>query len=391
LFFLRISINLFDSSLQNESRLLKSTQMLIEWNLVQRIFVFGFWKKGLREVEDIDSNRQLIRIKLPINKLDSNNWAIKNSIIRKFIALYSIIYFRIRIFCFILKRRPKYLNIHNPTFLMVGLLAKIFINCKLIYVPHELESERTGTTKIFGMYVVFIERFARNWLHYSIFVSPEIEKWYIKNLGYFKTGTIRNIPINSFFNKQIPTSDYLKNHFNIERDSILFIYQGIINQYRGIEQLLKVFMNQSRCHIVFMGFGELADYVKDCSIKNRYVHYHPAVDMDNIISVTSSADISLFFVDEPMTKSYQITTANKFYEGIIAGTPFAISDNFSYMSSENTIHNLGWSLIPQKNELVDFINNITWKDIIKKKENCLIYGSKICWKEEAKILKSIYN
>jgi hypothetical protein len=62
--------------------------------------------------------------------------------------------------------------------------------------------------------------------------------------------------------------------------------------------------------------------------------------------------------------------------------PFAFSDNFSYMSSENAIHNLGWSLIPQKNELVDFINNITWEDIKKKKENCLIYGSKICWKEE---------
>ena len=153
-----ISINLFDSSLQNESRLLKSTQMLIEWNLVQRIFVFGFWKKGLGEEEDIDINRKLIRIKLPINTLDSNNWAMKNSIIRKFIALYSIVYFRIRILRFILKRRPQYINIHNPTFLMIGLLAKLFINCKLIYVPHELESERTGTSKIFGKYVKFSKK-----------------------------------------------------------------------------------------------------------------------------------------------------------------------------------------------------------------------------------------
>jgi hypothetical protein len=365
--------------------------MLVEWNLVQRIFVFGFWKKGLGEEEDIDSNRKLIRIKLPINTLDSNNWAMKNSTIRKFIALYSIVYFRIKILCFVLKRKPQYINIHNPTFLTVGLLAKLFIDCKLIYVPHELESQRTGTSKYFGNYVVFIERIARKWLHYSIFVSPEIEKWYIKNLGYFKTATIRNIPINSFYNKQIPSSNYLKNHFKIETDSIVFIYQGIINKYRGIERLLEVFMNQSRCHIVFMGFGELSNFVEDCSIMNKFVHYHPAVDMANIIPVTSSADISLFFVDEPMTKSYQITTANKFYEGIIAGTPFAISNNFTYMSSENTFYNLGWSLIPQKNALIDFVKNITWEDINMKKENCLKYGTKICWKEEAKILKSIYN
>lgn len=365
--------------------------MLLEWKLVEKIYVIGFWRKGLQSREQVGNNRELIRVKLPINTLSSQHWAMKNSLIRKFVALLSILIFRFEIFKIVIQHKPAFLSVHNPTFLPIAILMKLFVKCKVVYVPHELESKRTGINFMQEKYVVTIESLAKRWLHHTVFVSPEIEKWYRSELGYTETSTIRNIPINPYFGEKIPESRYLKDFFRLKDDDILFIYQGIINQYRGIETLLDVFMNQQKCHIVFMGFGELTDTVIESASKSKYVHYHPAVEMQDIIKVTSSADVSLFFVDTPITKSYELTTANKFYEGIIAGTPFVISNNFSYMSDENQLYNLGWSLPPQKTLLEQFIKDIDRDAIESMKKNCLAYGSKISWKEEAQKLKFIYD
>lgn len=365
--------------------------MLLEWKLVEKIYVIGFWRKGLQSREQVGENRELIRVKLPINTLSAQHWAMRNSIIRKFVALLSIVVFRFIIFNIVIQHKPTFISVHNPTFLPIAILMKLFVTCKVVYVPHELESKRTGINFMHEKYVVVVESLAKRWLHHSVFVSPEIEKWYRTELRYTETSTIRNIPINPFFGEKIPESRYLKDFFNLKDSDIFFIYQGIINQYRGIENLLEVFMNQEKCHIVFMGFGELTDMVIESSSKSKYVHYHPAVDMQDIIKVTSSADVSLFFVDTPITKSYELTTANKFYEGIIAGTPFVISNNFSYMSGENQMHNLGWSLPPQLPILKQFINDIDRASIELMKKNCLSYGSKISWKVEAQKLKFIYG
>lgn len=384
------ALHLFDSSLENESRLLKTTQILIEWGLCNDIVVIGYWRPLQKEVENIDTKRVFLRVKLAINTLSLSHLFMRNSLLRKFIALWSILQFRLFIIKHALKRKPDYISVHNPTFLITAIILKAVTKAKIFYVPHELESERTGINTIQKKYVRFLETLSKAFLNYVIFVSPLIEKWYRKNLGYTNTLTIRNIPINPFYKESIPQNRYLKDKFGLKDDEILFVYQGIINQYRGISPLLEVFQEQAKHHIVFMGFGEMVQEVIEFSKESPFIHYHPPVSMKDIINVTSSADVSLFFVNNPITLSYQLTTANKFYEGIIAGTPFIISNNFTYMSSENVANDLGWSLDPDLGELKKLILTIDMDIIIDKKKKCLNYGAEICWREEAKVLKTIY-
>jgi len=388
---LKIGVNIKDSNIKFESRVLKSTKVQIEWNLLEKIYIIGYWEQGLLEFENIDAQRSIFRIKVPLNTISSKSIYKRNWFLRKFVVLWSIFLFNLKTFIFIIKVKPLFISIHNPFFLVVALLLKFKINCKIIYVPHELESERTGIGKIQKHSVNFVEKILKYFIHRTVLVSPEIENLYTTKMGYSKTCTIRNIPINPNFGKEIPPSNYLKSLFKIENESIVFIYQGIIGQFRGIETMVDVFFNQSRCHIVFMGYGDLVDYVKDYEMKSNYIHYHKAVNMEDIINITSSADISLFFVDEKLTKSYALTTANKFYEGIIAGTPFVISDNFIYMSRENDKHGLGWSLDSQKSSLVEFVANIEVREVLIRKKRCLQYGSQISWDFEARPFLEIYQ
>jgi hypothetical protein len=387
----RINVHIFESTLQNESRLLKETQMHLEWKIFDQIIVFGHWKVGFERIEMMGAKRKFIRLVTPIDRLKSGTWTMRTPLLRWAIALLSMLIFRAKIILRTLDYKPSFVSVHNPSLLGTAFFIKLLTGARIVYVPHELESRRTGTSHFQRISVWMKERLLKRLLHHTILVSPEIEKWYQKKLGFLKTSTIRNIPINPYLGKTVPESTYLKDQMRISHNDILFIYQGIINSYRGIETLLDVFMEQDRCHIVFMGFGELTSLVKECSERSEFVHFYPAVEMESIISVTSSADISLLFVDSPMSESYRLTTANKFYEGIISGTPFVISSNFSYMSEENTINNLGWVLPPEKAAMEGFVRSITREMISEKRKNCLSYGSKISWTTEAEMLKSIYR
>ena len=75
---------------RNNSRVLKLTGSLIKYNFVDKIYIIGIWENGLLEEEWIDDRRCIIRVKLPLQVLQSKGKLKRRSILRKTTAACNI-------------------------------------------------------------------------------------------------------------------------------------------------------------------------------------------------------------------------------------------------------------------------------------------------------------
>lgn len=75
--------------------------------------------------------------------------------------------------------------------------------------------------------------------------------------------------------------------------------------------------------IVFMGYGELEEEVKNAV--NDKIFYHPAVPPTELLNYTVSADCGISLIEDSCI-SYRYCTTNKLFEYAMAGLPVITSD-----------------------------------------------------------------
>jgi glycosyltransferase involved in cell wall biosynthesis len=261
---------------------------------------------------------------------------------------------------------------------------------KLIYSPHELESHRAGISYWHRKLINLSEKLAIRFYAKIIVVCSPIGDWYEKRYPLKYVYVLRSIPVRRKI--QIQTNFNLKRKFRISSDEILFIYQGVIDEYRGINFLLKVFekLKESNCHIVFMGFGNLVEKVKKVSAESKNIHFKDAVPSKDILSFTSSADVGLEINTIDYGLSYRYTFANKFFEYSLAGIPIITSDIYSYMSDIVKNKEIGWVINDDLEETVTMLKGLSSEDFSVKKLNIIKYAKNFNWEEEKQILRKIY-
>ena len=146
------NLHCFISPIINESRVMKETNSLIKLGLVSEIKILGFWDLGLDINEKIDNYREIIRITTILKKNK-----IKKSIFRKVVAIISFFELNIKYLIYLIRYKPNFISCHNLILLPVCVLGKIISGSKLIYVPHELETEKAGLNGPFRKINALIE------------------------------------------------------------------------------------------------------------------------------------------------------------------------------------------------------------------------------------------
>jgi hypothetical protein len=376
------NLHIYPSPFRYESRILKETKSLIDNNLVNKIIIASTWDNGLLKFEKIDDYRFIKRFNLL-----SNNF-------NKFVFFKLFLYFEFTIKVFFEYRKVKleYINCHSLLVLPIGvLLKKVGLANKLIYDAHELETERNGLTSFSRIITKFLERFLINYVDFVIVVNEPIADWYKKKYNINEVFVVKNMPKRI----ELPTSksSLLKNKFNIPKNQILFIYQGLLIKGRGIENLIEVFSKAPKDkHVVFMGYGPFENIVKKYASINANIHFHPAVLPSDIVAYTSSADIGLHFIIGKLCLSYKYSLPNKFGEYLLAGIPVLVSSSLEYLSSIVTKEECGWSISSENNDsLLSFITNIDKYTIDKVTENVNLYNKNIGWEFEEIIFFKIYK
>lgn len=229
----------------------------------------------------------------------------------------------------IIKLRPHIVHCHDVNPLPAVSILNFFMNYKIIYDAHELESDRNGISKINGKLVKFVEKLCWNRITSFITVSESVGDWYLKEFGNKDSTIIYNAPLLQSENigSNNRNNNYFRNKFNIKNNELVGVYVGIFQHGRGIHKLIKLYeeLNNNH-HLIFLGYGADIKIVENAAKRNRNIHFHQKIDHDKVVSVLSSADIGYCLLEDVSLSDYY-SLPNKIFEYINSGL-FTISCDF---------------------------------------------------------------
>lgn len=387
----KTSVQLFYASIENtESRLFKTCNSLLSLNIVDKVFIVGFWIKDKKTKENISENIQIQRIVTWIKK-----YRIRKGVLSKFVAGLSFISFCASMIYCCVKIKPNYISCHNVQILPAAALAKFFTGAKLIYEPHELETEKTGLGRMGKMLARLFEKLLIGCCYKVVTVCEPITQYYKQtyNLTDNIIFTIRNVPVNPALGNVCPRTNVLRDEFYIPSDSIVYIYQGLIDNMRGLTNYLDTFAKlDNRHHLVLMGFGDGLVDVLAYEERHNNIHYKPAVSVDEIIKYTASADVGLHVIPGELTLSYRYSLPNKFYEYAIAGLFICVANNFEFLSDIVNRDKLGVVVSSEKDSLYRWIKeNVHSKAAIQIHSDSIEIRKNYGWQNEEKNYQKIYE
>lgn len=139
-------------------------------------------------VEAIGIDREEVGLAvLPIKGVRIDSLKLKMcSPIGRFRSLrYSIILFELilRMVPMAVARRPTVVHCHDALVLPIAAFIKLLTNCALVYDAHELESCKSGQSRVMSIVTLFIELVCWRMVDTLISVSPPILQWYRERLG----------------------------------------------------------------------------------------------------------------------------------------------------------------------------------------------------------------
>lgn len=370
-----VNLHLYPSAFKFETRILKETNSIIKLKLASRIIILSAGEKGQLEDEVISEQIRLHRI---ISYLPASHGS-------KALKALFYIEFYIRAFLFGFSQKLNVINCHSLMMLPLAVLLKGIKKAKLIYDPHELETERLGLQGLGQRISKVLERRLISICNATIVVSESIFKWYSSTYDITNVFLIRNVP--NYFKSD--SSDILRNTFGIPHDEPIFIYQGLINEGRSIELYLSAFSKLEHHHLVVMGYGPMTEMVKEHSLKYSNIHFQPGVKPSEVLKYTQGADVGLCLI-ENCCLSYYYSLPNKLFEYLMAEIPLVVS-NFPDMASLVREHGIGWPINVTEEELTRVVKSISLDNILEKKAKLKIIKRQYSWEVEESKLQEIFR
>lgn len=377
------NLHIFLTPFTHESRVLKESKSLIEASLFDEVLVAALWKDGLKEHESIDEHRHVWRIPLSTRRFPRS----------KIVNQLKYAEWIIRMMWGMRAKNITVVQSHSLPALLPGILFKWFWQAKLVYDAHELETECNGLRGLRKYVYKIVESCLIAFADAVIVVSDSIADWYNKKYSISRPFVIKNIPhikIPIVKSQTLKTDYNLKNKFNLINNEILFIYQGGLFKGRGIEIILDAFANSDRDkHIVFMGYGDLEEKIKN--YQNRYcnIHFHSAVKPEELLKYTNSTDVGISLIENTCL-SYYFCLPNKLFEYLIGGLPVIVS-NFPEMSRIIDSYECGWKVDVENQGLRLVINSINHETLEQKKQNAQLAKESFGWHIEELTLIKIYQ
>ena len=309
-----MNIHLYPTPLTMESRIARITGILADHKIFNRIVTVGTQVDDLPDSQTLDSVRSIVRV--------PRRWESSNNLLGKVIKTTS---WSSRVSHKLADWKIDCINCHSLPLLPLCVRLKKRHGAKLIYDPHELETESVTSR---GIRRLMLRRIERKLIHEAdacVFVSHAIAQWYREKYQLSNTTVFRNIPRGQAATAPAK-SRILRDKFRISDEHIVFIYQGGLYRHRRIEDLLDIFATTPLDrHIIFMGFGELEDLVRQYAARHPNIHFHPAVPQQEVLNYTQGADIGIC-ATENLCQSHYYSLPNKFFEYMFAGIGVIIPD-----------------------------------------------------------------
>ncbi len=290
----------------------------------------------------------------------------------------------IRLIVFMLTQKVDILHAVDLDTLGAGTVVKMLKRCRLIFDAHEYFTEVPELQEQMIKKSIWtrLGLFCMRRVDAAITVSKPLQSILEEKYGMPFT-LVRNFPLQ----RKNPISDALI----AQRDNIL-LYQGAINQGRGVPELIKLMLKLKDWELWIVGKGDLyEDCVQLTSELNltERVRLFGYITPDELQNITPKAMIGFNLLDGN-SKNYLYSSANKFYDYIQASVP-SITMDYPVYNSVLKDYKIGES-VPDldENELVSAIHAI--KDNYEIYLNaCRKAADVYVWEKEMAELLEIYD
>ncbi len=368
-------ISLVANGFQNDNRVQRMAESIQEISF--DVAIVGWLKGQLKEREVINN--------VPVHRIRTKSQKWKRS--NKIIGLIQFIDF-----CICTIRQYKDFDIwHCNDFeaFWIGLWAKLF-NPKitLVYDSHEYQKERLGTPFYVKWVIYWVEKLFISKAKIFITVSPGIAKEYQKLYKIRDYSLVRNTPHAMIANK----ANIFREKFKIRSNQKIFLYQGMVSQGRGIENMIEAFKSRSndQAVLIIMGQGKIENWVKDQIKNSNIIFHHPYVSYQEIPNYTGSADVGLNTAVNNCLNHYYCLP-NKLFEYIQSELPILTNNLFDCKSlvEEYVIGSVIQEYTPDGiNKAID---GMLTQDLSDYQQNLKKAKAILHWDEEKKQLQRAYQ
>ncbi|MGA9597824.1 MAG: glycosyltransferase family 4 protein [Acidimicrobiia bacterium] len=211
--------------------------------------------------------------------------------------------------------------------LYVGWMCKKRTHARLVYDSHELQTERNRMTRSWRWWAAWNES---HWLPHADAMIVASPSWI--DINRAKYGKVPNPSVSIINTPALEVIDHprdLRGELGIPADAPILIYQGSIQENRGIEPAIDAVTLLGKAVLVVVGYGyyrpELEADVRKRGLTDRVKFFGP-IPNDELLQWTAAADIGMCNIVNS-SLSYYTSLPNKLFEYIIAGIAVIGSDS----------------------------------------------------------------
>lgn len=372
-----LNIHLYPSPLTHESRILKESQAIASFSDFSCIVLVGAACRGLTDAEMLDESRTIMRF-----SRDVPAWlpATVGKVLG--VAAWSWRVFR----CFSTKP-VSCINCHSLSTLPLGVALKFRTGAKLVYDPHELETESNGLGGFRRTIAKVVERAFYSRADEVIVVGDGIADWYQRTYGGRRPAVVLNCPLS----RKPERTSVLRRAVGLPPDATIYLYQGILGKGRGVEMMLEAFadLGDPGKVLVFLGMGPLEGRISEVAARTPCVHLHPAVRPHELAEYTASADVGLCLIEDTCL-SYRYCMPNKLFEYFAAGIPTVVS-NLPEIAGVVSRTGSGWVVVEwSAGALRSVVESIDAAQILARRVAVENAGAEFTWENQVPVLRQVY-
>lgn len=222
-----------------------------------------------------------------------------------------------------LEYRATVVHSHDVNTLPTAWLAAKLSRARLVYDAHEISTSREGY-KSLRKVVGFVEKQLMPSANGTITTTDARAKYFARAYGVERPLVLQNRPrlIES------PPSNRIREELGLVEPWPIVLYQGGLQQGRGLEKLVRAAQHVPDCYFVLIGGGRLTQpltqLAQELNLQHK-VHFIPTVALAELPSYTASADVGVQPIENTCLNHYT-TDSNKLFEYVIAGLPVIATD-----------------------------------------------------------------
>ncbi|MGT3070934.1 glycosyltransferase family 4 protein [Pseudomonas putida] len=385
----------------NDARVLKEAETLQRSGY--QVCVFALHTPGLTKAhERLSDGIEVVRIarspfwkwrKSAANKVPNNGSSankIKVGIKHQILRIITRAWTHLCLMVQMLRYRADVVHAHDVNTLPTAWLAAKLGKSQLVYDAHEISTSREGYSS-FRRLVALVEKWLMPKADGTITTTDARAKFFARAYNVKRPTVLQNRPRFT----PCDATDRIRKELGLNEPWPIILYQGGLQQGRGLEKLINSVSLVPDAYFVFIGGGRLTQSLiqlsSDKGLNNR-VYFIPTVSLADLPSYTASADIGVQPIENTCLNHYT-TDSNKLFEYLTAGLP-VVATNFPeirkivHRNEVGTLvpHNDALALAAALNELV---SNTTLRSTFSR--NARITAHHLNWEEQESRLIELYE